>query len=250
MIEEPLYVIFNVALAKAWGATPPNAEVGPCRGNATSNDPVGTYPYNRTMSICDSFPMYMQIDYIRIYQDTDSMFIGCDPPTHPTKQWIDGHIKWYTDANNPLVRVDGGATCKSDNDCQANIANEPSGKCVARRCQCVANYGGPRCTKYVGSKTVSIDGPNYFGPKFIYPALLGSVAVAMVVLTCVWRSRREAKAATLAVANRKPTRGDDDALADEAEVKAEPGGAAVTQTTNRRFYAPGSSNGPANAPPL
>ncbi|KAF0713830.1 hypothetical protein As57867_004180, partial [Aphanomyces stellatus] len=40
MIEEPLYVIFNVALAKAWGATPPNAEVGPCRGNATSNDPV------------------------------------------------------------------------------------------------------------------------------------------------------------------------------------------------------------------
>ncbi|KAH9125118.1 hypothetical protein LEN26_005040 [Aphanomyces euteiches] len=35
MIEEPLYIIFNVALAKAWGATPPNVDIGPCRGNAT-----------------------------------------------------------------------------------------------------------------------------------------------------------------------------------------------------------------------
>ncbi|KAG9407032.1 hypothetical protein AC1031_001664 [Aphanomyces cochlioides] len=28
----------------------------------------------------------------------------------------DGHIKWYTDAKNPMIRVDGGATCNSDND--------------------------------------------------------------------------------------------------------------------------------------
>ncbi|KAF0698903.1 Aste57867_10503 [Aphanomyces stellatus] len=57
MIEEPKYLIFNVALAKAWGATPPNKDIGPCRGNATSNGPPGTYEYNTTMSICDSFPM-------------------------------------------------------------------------------------------------------------------------------------------------------------------------------------------------
>ncbi|KAF0713831.1 Aste57867_4192 [Aphanomyces stellatus] len=237
MIEEPLYVIFNVALAKAWGATPPNAEVGPCRGNATSNDPVGTYPYNRTMSICDSFPMYMEIDYIRIYQDTgaeSAMAIGCDPPSHPTKQWIDGHIKWYTDKNNPMIRVDGGATCIDVNDCQAMIASEPTGKCVAHRCQCVANYGGPRCTKFTGGKSLSIDGPNYFGPKFIYPAVLASVAVALIALTAVLRMRRVAAATSLAATTRKPKKLEEDNGDESPEVSA--------AAPNRRFYAPVNAN--------
>ncbi|CAK4393917.1 unnamed protein product [Aphanomyces euteiches] len=109
MIEEPFYIIFNVALAKAWGATPPNVDIGPCRGNATK-PARGTWEYNKTNNICDSFPMYMKIDYIGVYQDKSSMFIGCDPQTHPTKQGIDGHIKWYTHAKNPMIRVDGGAT--------------------------------------------------------------------------------------------------------------------------------------------
>ncbi|KAG9407031.1 beta-glucan synthesis-associated protein [Aphanomyces cochlioides] len=123
-------------------------------------------------NICDSFPMYMEIDYIRVYQDKSSMFIGCDPPTHPTKKWIDGHIKWYTDTKKPMIRVDGGATCSSDNDCVARSMGYPSGRCVQRRCVCVTGYGGPRCTKYVGSKTVDTSSPTYFGPQIAYPTAL------------------------------------------------------------------------------
>ncbi|KAF0698902.1 Aste57867_10502 [Aphanomyces stellatus] len=229
MIEEPMYLIFNVALAKAWGATPPNKDIGPCRGNATSNGPPGTYEYNTTMSICDSFPMYMEIDYIRIYQDKTTMAIGCDPPTHPTKKWIDGHLKWYTDVKNPLVRVDGLASCNNDMDCQASSSNEPTGLCVARRCKCVGNYGGPRCTKFVGSKTADVDSATYFGPRLIYPVIVVSVVVALVVLTAVVRIRRRQNAMTMVV--RTPKR----RLAEDVDE------AAATPAT-RRYYAPAPTN--------
>ncbi|CAK4067159.1 unnamed protein product [Aphanomyces euteiches] len=141
MIEEPMYFIFNVALAKAWGATPPNTDIGPCRGNATNPAP-GSADYNKSNNICDSFPMYMEIDYIRVYENKSSMFLGCDPPTHPTKKWIEGHLNWYTDSSNPNTRVDGGATCNSNDDCLAATALEASGRCYQRRCACVTGYGG------------------------------------------------------------------------------------------------------------
>ncbi|CAK4619361.1 hypothetical protein LEN26_016297 [Aphanomyces euteiches] len=225
MIEEPMYLIFNVALAKAWGATPPNIDAGACRGNATSHDPYGTYQYNRTMSICDSFPMYMEIDYIRVYQDKSTMGVGCDPPSHPTKQWIDSHLTWYTDKNNEIIRVDGGATCASDADCQGSIATEPTGRCLERRCSCVKGYGGPRCTKFTGSKSFNVDSPTYFGPSIVYPAVLTSVVIAIVALTTVMRNRRLVAASDLAAASRKPKNNE----ADDEE---------PAQPASRRFYAP------------
>ncbi|EEY58794.1 uncharacterized protein PITG_20894 [Phytophthora infestans T30-4] len=47
MIEEPLYVIFNVALSSSWGTTPPNPGQE-CRGDGKDNT---------TNIICDSFPI-------------------------------------------------------------------------------------------------------------------------------------------------------------------------------------------------
>ncbi|RLO06983.1 hypothetical protein DYB28_002674 [Aphanomyces astaci] len=164
-IEEPLYIIFNIAVARAWGATPPNADIGPCRGNASKPVP-GTYEFNKTQNICDSFPMYMEIEYIRVYQEKSSMFVGCDPPTHPTKKWIDGHIKWFTDAKNPMIRVDGGATCNKGDDCQSMSSSMPS---------------GPRCTRFLGSKTINMTNGSYFGPPILYPIILTSVVAAAVV---------------------------------------------------------------------
>ncbi|KAG6603102.1 putative beta-glucan synthesis-associated protein [Phytophthora cinnamomi] len=96
MIEEPLYLIFNVAMSSKWGAQPPNPK-NPCRGDGT--DPVA----NR---ICDSFPMQLKIDYVRVYQDLspDSiMSVGCDPKTHPTRQWILDHLDEYEDEENKLI---------------------------------------------------------------------------------------------------------------------------------------------------
>ncbi|KAF0693155.1 Aste57867_15842 [Aphanomyces stellatus] len=243
MIEEPLYVIFNVALAKAWGAVPPNADIGPCRGNATQPAP-GSDAYKKANNICDSFPMYMEIDFIRIYQDKNTMFIGCDPPTHPTKKWIDGHVKWYTDAKNPLVPVNGGATCNVDEDCVSALATGPSGRCFKQRCSCVAGYGGPRCTKYVGSEKLSVDKPNYFGPQLVYPAVLSSALIAAVALTSIVRKRRLAAHATMAsmAHTRKAKHGDHmDESSPAAMVMAD---ADVVPGHARRFYAPANTVDP------
>ncbi|TYZ66552.1 hypothetical protein PybrP1_003979, partial [[Pythium] brassicae (nom. inval.)] len=100
MVEEPMYMIFNVALSSTWGTTPPNPNKK-CRGDG--NDPVAN-------KICDSFPMYLKIDYIRVYQDTSAgskMQVGCDPKSHPTRQWIEDHIESYEDADNKVVDVSG-----------------------------------------------------------------------------------------------------------------------------------------------
>ncbi|POM67420.1 Hypothetical protein PHPALM_16588 [Phytophthora palmivora] len=99
MIEEPMYIIFNVALSSSWGSSPPNAGSGSCRGDGSSST---------NNAICDSFPMYLKIDYVRVYQDTSDdtkMAIGCDPDTHPTKQWIEDNIDDYIDDDNPNTAV-------------------------------------------------------------------------------------------------------------------------------------------------
>ncbi|EGZ12556.1 hypothetical protein PHYSODRAFT_514893 [Phytophthora sojae] len=110
MLEEPMYIIFNVALSTSWGAVPPNPG-SPCRGDGSDA---------KINAICDGFPMYMTIDYIRIYQDlsdSSTMSVGCDPSTHPTKQWIEDHIDEYETADNKWIEVHGGANCKTDRDC-------------------------------------------------------------------------------------------------------------------------------------
>ncbi|TYZ63963.1 hypothetical protein PybrP1_004205 [[Pythium] brassicae (nom. inval.)] len=86
MVEEPMYMIFNVALSSTWG-------------NGT--DPI-------TNKICDSFPMYLKIDYIRVYQDTSA---------GSKMQWIQDHIESYQDYDNLAIDVSGKAFCRTDNDC-------------------------------------------------------------------------------------------------------------------------------------
>ncbi|KAF0708183.1 hypothetical protein AaE_013319 [Aphanomyces astaci] len=175
--------------------------------------------------------MYMEIEYIRVYQEKSSMFVGCDPPTHPTKKWIDGHIKWFTDAKNPMIRVDGGATCNKGDDCQSMSSSMPSGRCVKRRCSCVTGYGGkedngPRCTRFLGSKTINMTNGSYFGPPILYPIILTSVVAAAVVLTSVWRCRQRNFTTSLALHTQVKDDGDDSAC--EAP---------------RRYYAPANLPG-------
>ncbi|KAG6963296.1 hypothetical protein JG688_00008203 [Phytophthora aleatoria] len=108
MIEEPLYIIFNVALSSSWGSKPPNAGTSGCYGDGKDN---------KTNAICDAFPMKMKIDYVRVYQDTSTMAYGCDPASHPTKQWIEDNIDSYQDFDNLVVEVPGKAPCSTDDDC-------------------------------------------------------------------------------------------------------------------------------------
>ncbi|KAF1322498.1 Beta-glucan synthesis-associated protein kre6, partial [Globisporangium splendens] len=179
MIEEPLYLILNVALSSTWGTKPPNpGDV--CRGDG--KDSV-------TNKICDSFPMYMKIDYIRVYQDTSknsTMAVGCDPKTHPTKQWIQDHIEEYEDFDNPAIDVSGKAFCRDDDDCtlSRNRTRVQTGSCVRSRCRCKgSSWTGPRCTTALGA-VESSDGSalkidSSYGPPWF--VALGTSGLTIVV---------------------------------------------------------------------
>jgi beta-glucanase (GH16 family) len=39
-----------------------------------------------------TFPTKLVIDYIRVYQPTDSINIGCDPQDFPTENYINAYV--------------------------------------------------------------------------------------------------------------------------------------------------------------
>ncbi|OWZ18900.1 Beta-glucan synthesis-associated protein [Phytophthora megakarya] len=187
MLEEPMYVIFNVALSTSWGTSPPNAG-SPCRGDGSNA---------QNNAICDGFPMYLKIDYIRIYQDlsaNSSMSIGCDPSTHPTKQWIEDHIDEYETEDNKWIEVHGGANCKSDYDCTVGTSHILTGTCNRKgKCACGSSgsWGGPRCTTPLAD-TANGKG---FGPPVVLSSLLGAfiiIVFAFVVYKIVSQRSRKA----------------------------------------------------------
>ena len=42
------------------------------------------------------FPVTMSVDWIRVYQRTDSINYTCDPPDFPTQAYINAYIEAYT----------------------------------------------------------------------------------------------------------------------------------------------------------
>ncbi|KAI9985876.1 hypothetical protein PInf_024659 [Phytophthora infestans] len=185
MIEEPMYIIFNVALSSSWGSSPPNAGSGSCRGDGSSS---------MDSAICDSFPMYLKIDYVRLYQDTSSstdMAIGCDPSTHPTKQWIADNIDDYTDTDNPLTAVSGMASCNSDDDYTVGISSVITGTCNSNgRCECASDsWTGPRCTEV----TSVSDDDTLFGPPLFVSIIVATVIIgvgACVIIYQRWQTKQ------------------------------------------------------------
>ncbi|TYZ58884.1 hypothetical protein PybrP1_007161 [[Pythium] brassicae (nom. inval.)] len=182
MVEEPMYIIFNVALSTSWGSTPPNPGK-PCEGDGKDD---------KANRICAEFPMFLKIDYIRLYQDVSpgsTMAVGCDPATHPTKGWIDGHITEYEDANNKVIEVVGGAPCFVDDDCTVSViaaASIITGVCRKGKCSCLSSGGwaGPRCTLAVRD-TATAKG---FGPSVELASIvatLGLVLLGFVVFQIV-----------------------------------------------------------------
>ncbi|ETI44496.1 hypothetical protein F443_10805 [Phytophthora nicotianae P1569] len=244
MIEEPLYVIFNVALSSSWGATPPNPGKE-CRGDG--KDPV-------TNKICDAFPMYMKIDYIRLYQDLGGdleadnyMQVGCDPASHPTKEWIEGHIDEYEDDDNKWEEVAGKAFCKTSDDCTIGGTLSrtalKTGKCVKQRCECLYHsWGGPRCTTAISGSSSSDTG---MMSKTYGPPMEASVALAVVacllsatsVYMAIKKSARQTKVAMAALdAERKATANADSAPVSETSSNRGSHLAAVSKDNYRQNF--------------
>ncbi|KAG8800470.1 hypothetical protein FRC17_006863, partial [Serendipita sp. 399] len=71
--KEPMYVIMNL-------------------GMSTGFTPV--IPFDEL-----TFPAYMKVDWIRIYQYEDEINVSCDPPQYPTSNYIDRYIEAYTNPN-------------------------------------------------------------------------------------------------------------------------------------------------------
>ncbi|CAH0476010.1 unnamed protein product [Peronospora belbahrii] len=206
MVEEPLYIIMNVALSRTWGAAPPNPGK-PCRGNGSDEE------VNR---ICDAFPMYLKVDYMRLYQDRGDdldddnyMQIGCDPASHPTKEWIEGHIDEYEDNDNKVVEVSGKAFCETSDDCTIGgtlgKGALKTGKCVKKRCECLyQSWGGPRCTTAISGSFSSATGTTSqtYGPPMEVATALAVVACllsALSVYMAAVKSARQSKVAMAAV---------------------------------------------------
>ncbi|KAI9911488.1 hypothetical protein PsorP6_009745 [Peronosclerospora sorghi] len=182
MVEEPMSIIMNVALSRSWSAVPPNPG-RPCRGDGRNEQ------HNR---ICNDFPMYMKIDYIRLYQDTsgttrgpgDYMQLGCDPPSHPTREWILGHLDEYQDSANPWIEVSGKAFCRTNDDCTIRRTGKQrfvTGRCLQSRCTCLYpdSWGGPRCTFAISEASTRVNALTHrtYGPPMAF-----SISVAVITL--------------------------------------------------------------------
>lgn len=175
-----MYLILNVAISAQWGAIPPNPGK-PCRGDGA--DPVVNH-------ICDSFPMFMKIDYVRLYQDvsnTSTMTLGCDPNSHPTRKWIQDHMEDYIDDVNIYREVHGAAPCSRNQDCTipwSKARRFTTGFCSKRnRCVCSTKYwGGPRCTFQLASTSIN---PTSYGPSLLVTILFAALAIACMILVHV-----------------------------------------------------------------
>ena len=76
---------------------------------------------------------------------------GCDPPSHPTRKFIEAHRRRYMDPDSPgraplkPVRR-GGARCERSRDCGSDDAST----CRRGRCSCGPRRTGPRCLSPAG----------------------------------------------------------------------------------------------------
>lgn len=72
--EEPMYILFNLGIS-------PN------------------FASPQWVKLEEYWPAVMKIDYVRVYQRSDSINVGCDPPNYPTADFINRHQEAYTNSN-------------------------------------------------------------------------------------------------------------------------------------------------------
>ena len=77
------------------------------------------------------FPGQMKVDYVRVYQNQENPSHSCDPPTHPTADYIRAHPTWYDGSAKPPVMCDPDA-----NPPQTCPGGKPCPKCGQGACEC------------------------------------------------------------------------------------------------------------------
>ncbi|KAH7463834.1 uncharacterized protein KRP23_13026 [Phytophthora ramorum] len=108
------------------------------------------------------------------------MAIGCNPDTHPTKQWIEDNTDDYIDDDNPDTAVSGMAFCDSDSDCTISTTGTVTGSCTDGRCECASDsWTGPRCTEAASDS--DDDNSDVYGPPMYVTVITASVTVVATV---------------------------------------------------------------------
>ncbi len=174
--DEPMYIIFNVAMSKTWGF--PNPLPPGCSDDCYDcRDPACSCAVNK--GFCNTLPAHMTADYVRVWQPrNDTRYsIGCSTSHRPTRRWIDGHKERYMEAlggeTEPLLKIKrGGGRCGADFECGRK------GRCVDGACACDAKrvYTGPHCLAPNGFD----DAPGDEDPKLVVHALYVPPALAVL----------------------------------------------------------------------
>ena len=142
--EEPMYIILNTAISSTWGFPTPCPEGCPCDCfDARKFECACAVPSRMS----ENFPNEFLIEYVRVYQaeDDKNQIIGCSTKSHPTKKYIQGHVKNYMSDGDkvPLLPVQkGGAACTTDDQCGFGICSNK------KKCECNSNSTGPSCLAY------------------------------------------------------------------------------------------------------
>lgn len=84
--KEPMSVVMNMGLSNSWA-------------------------YIDWTSL--SFPVHMNIDYVRVYQDKNKQSVTCDPDDYPTSEYIENHLDAYQNPNHTKWKDAGYETPKN-----------------------------------------------------------------------------------------------------------------------------------------
>ncbi|KAH7106766.1 beta-glucan synthesis-associated protein SKN1 [Auriculariales sp. MPI-PUGE-AT-0066] len=74
--NEPMYIIMNLGMSPSFGRIDPNLLL----------------------------PAHMDVDWIRVYQPSNAINVGCDPPEMPTLKYINDHFEAYNNPNLTIFR--------------------------------------------------------------------------------------------------------------------------------------------------
>lgn len=133
--NEPSYLIMNTAVSSTWGFPYDTPEWCPKCYDCDNPKCACTF-YPGFCEMIRSGKVSMLIDSIRVYQSRNASAhvgaehtLGCDPPSHPTREWIEGHSYRYMrnppfvyEDTKPLRRIQkGGGSCFTDNDCGSDV---------------------------------------------------------------------------------------------------------------------------------
>jgi hypothetical protein len=82
-LDQPLYIILNLGISESFQRIDyGNLKVRLLACQFASRRRRTDHYY------CQQFPTHMLVDYVRVYQQEGKESITCDPPSHPTSQYI------------------------------------------------------------------------------------------------------------------------------------------------------------------